>query len=121
MKHYQAVQDWVRTLDDSALVVLLEQSLGEKVEDVAGNRKCPVTERYAVHKVLPRSQESLFSMQALQNTLTIGANAPVFGENCRFLGEKAQLAKVLPGNNGVYQIRLEVTYMKKLEEDNSDD
>ena len=121
MKHYEQVQAWVRTLDDGALVVLLEQTLGEKKEDVAGNRKCPVTERYAVHKVLPRSQESLFSMQALQNKLTIGADAPVFGANCRFRGTKTQLAKVLPGNNAVYEISLEVIYMKDLEEEKRND
>jgi len=121
MKHYQAVQDYVRGLDAGALVMLLEQKLGEIVQDVAGNRKCPVTERYKVHKVLPRGHESLFQMQALQNTLTIGANAPVFGEDCCFRGEKTQLAKVLPGNNGVYEISLEVTYMKNLEDENVED
>jgi hypothetical protein len=121
VKHYQQVQAWVRELDAGALVVLLERSLGKKVLDVAGNGKCPVTERYAVHKVLPRASQSLAEMQKLQNSLTIGANAPVFGEKCSFLAEKTQLAKVLPGNNGVYQISLQATYMKNLEDENGED
>ena len=114
MSHLARVKDWVRTYAPEAEVTLLEKKLGAVQGYVDGSLHCPVEERYLVHQVLPKSKESFETMQALQNTLTRKGQG-------RILGEKTQLAKVLPGNAGVYQITLKAGYQMDLEDEYGED
>ena len=121
MAHFQAVQSWVAGFDPALKVLPTEKRVLQKIRDITGRCTCRVSESFVLQRIMPRCYESLEKFQALEAALTLGNAAPVLGENCVFFGEKAQLAQVLPGENGLYQVTLRAEYILDLEDEYGED
>ena len=113
MSHLECVAAWVQSLEPMAEVLFGEQKLGKIRKLVDGSVRCPVEEVFLLRRVLPKSKESFEKMQALQNKLTVAGRGEI-------VAEKAQLARILPGNAGVYQITLKAEYQMDLEDENGE-
>lgn len=114
MSHLERVAAWVHRVEPAVEVLFGEKKLGKMQQSVSGCVRYPVEETYFLRRVLPKAKESLAKMQELQNTLTL------LGQG-RITGEKTALARVLPGNAGVYQITLKAGYVMDLEDENGED
>lgn len=110
MSHLQEVKAWAQAFAPKAEVLFADKKLGKLRQSVDGRFHCQVEEVYLLRQVLPKSRESFEQMLRLQNTLTLAGQG-------RIAGEKTQLARILPGNAGVYQITLRVGYQMDLEEE----
>ncbi len=114
MSHLEQVAQWVHRIAPAAEVIFWEKNLGKIQQSVSGYVRYPVEEIYLLRQVLPKDRESLEKMQKLQNRLTLAGRGEI-------VAEKAQLARVLPGNAGVYQITLKAGYVMDLEDENGED
>ena len=109
MSHLQSISRWVARFDPHVTVVPHNRKVLQKRQDITGRQICRVQEMYLLHRQSPKCYDSLLAAISLANRLTMDRNAPVFGENTEILAEKAQLARVLPGDQGLYQVTLSVT------------
>ena len=116
MTHLQEITRWVAEFDPQVMVVPRDRNILTIRRDVTGRRKCRVEEVFLLHRQRPKHYESLQECIRLENQLCLGENAPVFGESSEIVAEKAQLARILPGGQGLYQVTLKVTYTMNLEE-----
>lgn len=114
MSHLECVAAWVQSIEPMAEVLFGEKKLGKIQRTVDGSVRYPVEEIYLLRRVLPKAKESLAKMQELQNRLTLAGRGEI-------VAEKAQLARVLPGSAGVYQITLKAGYQMDLEDENGED
>lgn len=109
MSHLQSVSRWVARFDPNVTVVPRDRKILEKRQDITGRQVCRVQEVFLLHRQNLKCYDSLLAAITLANRLTMDKNAPVFGENTEIVAEKAQLARVLPGDQGLYQVTLRVT------------
>ena len=116
MSHLQTVSAWVAGFDNQVTVVPRDRKILDKRQDITGRQVCRVQEVFLLHRQMPKCYDSFQSCIRLGNRLTMDPNAPVFGDNTVILAEKAQIARVLPGEQGLYQLQLNITYTMDLEE-----
>ena len=114
MSHLDKVTAWAQGFAPQAQVLFEDKKLGKIWQSVDGHLYGTVEEVYFLRQVLPKSRSSLEEMLRLQNTLTANGQGKI-------LAEKARLAKVLPGNAGIYQITLKAGYEVDLEDENGED
>ena len=118
MTHLQAVSRWVAGFDDKVTVIPRDRKILDKRQDITGRQVCRVQEIFLLQRQRKKCYDSFLTCIRLGNRLTMDKNTPVFGENTVVLAEKAQLARVLPGEQGLYQLQLNITYT--MEEQNGE-
>ena len=118
MTHLEEIIRWVQKFDPRVTVIPRDRKILDKRQDITGRQVCRVQELYLLHRQNPKCYDSFLSCVRLGNRLTMDESAPVFGENTVILAERAQLARVLPGEQGLYQLQLNITYT--MEEQNGE-
>ena len=110
MSHLQEIVRWVAGFDDKVTVIPRDRKILDKRQDITGRQVLRVQEVFLLHRQMKKCYDSFLACIRLGNRLTMDESAPVFGENTVILAEKAQLARVLPGEQGLYQLQLNITY-----------
>ena len=110
MTHLQEISQWVARFDDKVTVIPRDRKILDKRRSITGRQTCRVQEVFLLHRQRKKCYDSFLDSIRLGNRLTMDESAPVFGENTVILAEKAQLARVLPGEQGLYQLQLNITY-----------
>lgn len=113
MTHLQEISQWVSSFDPRVMVVPRDRKIVDKRQDITGRQVCRVQETYLLHRQDRKSYQSFLNCIRLGNRLTSAKNTPVFGENTVILAEKAQLARLMPGEQGLYQLQLNITYSQE--------
>lgn len=116
MEHLLTVQDWVRSFSPELEILPQGRRVVQKRRFVTGKNSYQVIESFLLHRKMPRNLESLQWMQELESRLNMGEKRPVLATACVFTAQKAQLAKVLPGELGLYQVTLQAEYAVDLED-----
>ncbi len=115
MRFLEAVSRWATDFQPELDVVPQGRRVVAKQQFVTGASVYQVAETYLIRRKMPRNWDSLHRMQELENRLNMGAIAPIDG--CAFRAEKAQLAQVLPGEMGLYQVTLQAEYTADWEDE----
>ena len=110
MTHLEKISRWVAGFDDKVTVIPRDRKILDKRKDITGRQVCRVQEIFLLHRQMPKCYDSFLACIGLGNRLTMDENAPVFGDNTVILAEKAQIVRVLPGEQGLYQLQLNITF-----------